>query len=450
MPNTLPTETILETGEYIFSVSELNQSVKQYLEQHFDRIWILGEISNLSTPRSGHIYFTLKDQQAQIRCAFFRRQQHRLNMTLEDGLMVLASARPSLYCERGDYQLLIEQIQLYGEGQLQQQYQQLKQKLQQQGLFDNQHKRPLPKWPKRLGLITSPTGAAIQDVLSILKRRFPLLPITLYASSVQGEQAAMQLIAAIEYANQDNRCDVLLLTRGGGAIEDLWPFNDEQLAHCIFNSNIPIISAVGHEIDFTIADFVADQRAPTPSAGAELLSPDQDQLQQQLDRFQQRIQHSMQQQLLRYQYLLKDKQSRLIHPRALIQQQKQQFIFAKQQLTQAMQYYVANKTHRVNTQRQRLLAFPWQKIQAHYQQILLQTTQRLKHSMRQQLEAKKQQLIQSSQQLHDISPLNTLKRGYAVLEDPQQNTLIHSVKQIQPKQTIHVTLQDGRFIAVSE
>lgn len=450
MLNTRPTETILETGEYVFSVSELNQSVKQYLEQHFDRIWILGEISNLSTPRSGHIYFTLKDQRAQIRCAFFRRQQRWLNSQLEDGMMVLVSARPSLYTERGDYQLLIDQVQLHGEGQLQQQYERLKQKLQQQGLFDRQHKHSLPKLPKHLGIITSPTGAAIQDVISVLKRRFPLLPITIYASSVQGEQASAQLIAAIKYANQHKHCDVLLLTRGGGAMEDLWPFNDEQLAYCIFNSDIPIISAVGHEIDFTIADFVADHRAPTPSAGAELLSPDQDELKQQLDHILYRMRDALDKKLQHNQHLLKDRQNRLIHPKALIQQQKQQVTFAKQQLIQAMQYYLANKAYEMNTRRNTLMAFPWQKIQAHHKQVLQQTTQRLQHNMQQQLHMKNQKLTQISQQLHDISPLNTLKRGYAILEEAQQNTLISSVKQIKSQHEIKITLQDGEFSAICQ
>ena len=258
------------------TVSQLNRQAKTLLEQGLARLWVEGEISNIARPASGHVYFTLKDKSAQIRAAFFRQRQRGPTISFKDGDQVLVYGRVSLYEARGDYQLIVEQIEPAGEGALKRQFEVLKKKLAAEGLFDEDRKQELPELPTRIGVITSPTGAAIRDIVSILGRRFPSIPIVIYPSAVQGDAAPQELITALATAIRRDECDVLILARGGGSLEDLWAFNDEQLARAIAESPIPIISAVGHEVDFTIADFVADLRAPTPSGAAELVVPDRE------------------------------------------------------------------------------------------------------------------------------------------------------------------------------
>ncbi|MFT7300588.1 MAG: exodeoxyribonuclease VII large subunit, partial [Porticoccus sp.] len=256
------------------TVSQLNRRIRQLLETHLPLVWVEGELSNFSRPGSGHWYLTLKDGQAQARCAMFRNRNSLVQFRPDNGTHVLVRCRVSLYEGRGDFQLIIEHMEEVGYGALQRQFDELKHRLSKEGLFLDTHKQSLPSLPNRIGIITSPTGAAIHDILSILKRRFPAIPVTVYPCVVQGSGAAEQLADSIMLANEDNRCDVLVVGRGGGSLEDLWAFNEEILARAIYNSDIPIISAAGHEVDFTIADFVADYRAPTPSAAAEILSPD--------------------------------------------------------------------------------------------------------------------------------------------------------------------------------
>ena len=262
----------------IFSVSELNRTVSQLFETQFPLLWVEGEISNFARPASGHWYLTLKDRQAQVRCAMFRNSNLRVNFTPANGSQVLVRCRVSLFEGRGDYQLIVEHMEEAGFGALQRQFDELKQKLANEGLFSPQQKKPLPTSINHIGIVTSPTGAAINDILSVLQRRFPSIKVTIFPTAVQGEQAAAQIVQAIANANRytlnDRTCDALIVGRGGGSLEDLWPFNEEIVARAIAASTIPIVSAVGHEIDFTIADFVADLRAATPSAAAELLSPD--------------------------------------------------------------------------------------------------------------------------------------------------------------------------------
>ena len=260
----------------IFSVSELNRTVRQLLETHLPLLWVEGEISNFARPASGHWYLTLKDGQAQVRCAMFRNSNMRVNFKPANGTQVLVRCRVGLYEGRGDYQLIIEHMEEAGFGALQRQFEILKQKLVSEGLFASEHKQEMPSSVRHVGVVTSPTGAAVKDILAVLKRRFPAIKVSIFATAVQGEQAAGQIISAIESANHQAQCDVLIVGRGGGSLEDLWPFNEESVARAMFASKIPVISAVGHEVDFTIADFVADLRAPTPSAAAELISPDGD------------------------------------------------------------------------------------------------------------------------------------------------------------------------------
>ena len=270
--------TIDTPQRQILSVSQLNRQTRQLLETHLPLIWVEGELSNFACPASGHWYFSLKDEQAQVRCAMFRNRNSRVRLPSGgrpgNGLQVLVRCRVSLYEGRGEFQLIVEHMEEAGLGALQRRFEQLKNKLDSEGLFTTEHKQPLPALPRRIGVITSPTGAAIQDILQVLQRRFAAIPVTIYPTAVQGQEAIAGLTHAIEQANDHGSCDVLIVGRGGGSMEDLWAFNEESVARAIFASDIPIISAVGHEVDFTIADFVADQRAPTPSAAAELLSPD--------------------------------------------------------------------------------------------------------------------------------------------------------------------------------
>jgi exodeoxyribonuclease VII large subunit len=274
------TEAFTAQGESldIYTVTRLNREARIILEGSFPPIWVQGEISNLSRPSSGHIYFSLKDQHSQVRCAMFRNRNIALKFTPENGMLVLARVNVSLYEDRGEFQLIIERMEPAGDGVLQREFEELKQRLFKEGLFSEEHKKPIPFMAKTVGVITSPTGAAIRDILSILKRRFPAIKIIIYPAAVQGEGAADQIIAGILTAEQRKECDALILTRGGGPLEDLWAFNNEKLARTIYQCSIPIVTGIGHEIDFTIADFVADHRAATPSAAAEMVSPDQFQI----------------------------------------------------------------------------------------------------------------------------------------------------------------------------
>ncbi|HEV2613314.1 MAG TPA: exodeoxyribonuclease VII large subunit [Gammaproteobacteria bacterium] len=305
-----------EIAEPIYSVSQLNSEIRDFLENQVMPLWITGEISNFACPSSGHWYFTLKDAQASIRCALFKPKSRGITVIPENGAQVLLHGRVSLYTPRGDYQFIADYLEAAGDGLLQKKFNLLKEKLLQEGLFEAIHKKPIPKWPSTIGVVTSPTGAAIHDILHVLNRRFPMIKIIIYPTSVQGASAAAEITQAINTANQQKLCDVLIVGRGGGSLEDLWPFNEESVARAIFNSELPIVSAVGHEVDTTIADFVADLRAPTPSAAAELLSPDQTELNnilekmtarlknllnqtsrnitQQLDHFEQKIKRAMQ------------------------------------------------------------------------------------------------------------------------------------------------------------
>ena len=260
--------------EQVYTVSELNRLARQLLEQDLPRMWVSGEISNLARPASGHLYFSLKDERAQIRCALFRGASRGGTFVPENGMQVLARGRVSLYEPRGDYQLIVDHLEPAGEGLLRRRLEELKQKLAAAGLFDPARKRPLPTLPKAIGVITSPSGAAVRDIVHILKRRFPAIPVIIYPVQVQGEQAKFDIVKAFETAARRAECEVLILARGGGSLEDLWAFNEEIVAQAIADCPIPVVSGVGHEIDFTIADLVADVRAPTPSGAAELVVPD--------------------------------------------------------------------------------------------------------------------------------------------------------------------------------
>ena len=329
-------------NDNIYSVSQLNQSVRVILEGQLGLVWLMGEISNFSQPVSGHWYLTLKDENAQVRCAMFRMKNLRVTFRPQNGMQVLVRAAVSLYEPRGDYQLIIESMHPAGEGLLQQQFEALKLKLAAEGLFAQNLKKTIPHFCQSVGVITSKTGAALQDILHILQRRDPSLKVVIYPTSVQGKEATAEIAQMIELANRRNEVDVLIVGRGGGSLEDLWCFNEETVARAIFNSVLPVISAVGHETDVTIADFVADVRAPTPSAAAELVSRDQGELLQQLSYKQQRLEMALDRLFTRKNQQLQRLALRLQnqHPQAQLRGQRQHITQLEYRLHTAMRLKV--------------------------------------------------------------------------------------------------------------
>ncbi|OTA16067.1 exodeoxyribonuclease VII large subunit [Xenorhabdus vietnamensis] len=435
---------LIPTNTGIFSVSRLNQTVRQLLELEMGRIWLSAEMSNFSQPSSGHWYFTLKDERAQIRAAMFRSHNLRATFRPQNGQQVLVRAQITLYEPRGDYQLVVESIQPAGDGLLQQQFEVLKQKLTAEGLFDQIHKKSLPSPAKRLGVITSASGAALHDILNILKRRDPSLPIVVYPTAVQGTEAPLQIIRAIELANARQECDVLIVGRGGGSLEDLWCFNNEHVARAIFQSQIPIVSAVGHETDVTIADFIADLRAPTPSAAAELVSRNQIELLRQIQSLQQRQEMAMD-------YFLAQKQrvfSVLLHR---LQQQRPDLRLARQQnhltelrqkLTDSFLHCLKQNSVAYEKLSQRLLQIhPERKIQR-YSQSIQQFDFRLKQAVERQLGRYREKFAVSCSRMEAVSPLATLSRGYSISE-VSDGKLLKQVKQIKTGDMLKTRLQDG-------
>ena len=345
-------------GRDVFSISRLNAEVRSVLEGSFPLLWVEGEISNLAAPRSGHLYFSLKDAHAQVRCALFRAKRQLLRVEPANGDQVLVRARVAFYEPRGDFQLIIEHLEPAGAGSAQREFEALKKRLQAEGLFDAERKRPLPGFPRRLGVITSPSGAAIRDVLKVLRRRAPQLAVTIFPAQVQGKGAADDLLAALNAALQRADCDLLLLTRGGGSLEDLAAFNDERLARAIAAAGIPVVSAVGHEIDFTISDFVADRRAPTPSAAAELISPDTQALVRAVGKFSQRLGKTLRRRLQLDRMRLNGLEGRLRRaaPAVRLQQQQQLVDRLDLRLTRAMRDRLANRRAALALQSRRLSA----------------------------------------------------------------------------------------------
>jgi exodeoxyribonuclease VII large subunit len=390
----------MNTGE-IFSISALNQTARLLLEEGLGTIWVQGEISNFSAPSSGHWYFSLKDADAQVRAAMFINKNRCINFAPKNGMQVLALAQVSLYENRGEYQLIIEKLESVGQGTLQLEFERLRRTLAEQGLFDNKHKKSLPPLPQCIGLITSATGAALQDMLQVLKRRAPHIAIIIYPAAVQGLQAAPQLIAALQTANYRKECEVLIIARGGGSLEDLWPFNEESLVRAVFASTIPIISGVGHEIDFTLCDLAADVRAPTPSAAAELVSIDQQELSSQLHYLQQKLTDLLQQKIQALQQECSHLAKRLKHPKDYLQQLKQQVDFYELHIKQLIEAKLDTQRHTLSLH---------------------------------------------SQALHNLSPLNILTRGYAIALD-EQARVVSSIAQLKPNAKIALRLQDGQVEA---
>ncbi|MDF4512487.1 exodeoxyribonuclease VII large subunit [Vibrio parahaemolyticus] len=410
-----------KTNQNIFTVSRLNAEVRLLLENEMGIVWLVGEISNFSAPVSGHWYLTLKDSRAQVKCAMFRGNNRRVTFKPANGNQVLVKARLSLYEPRGDYQLIIESMQPEGDGRLQQEFEELKMKLAAEGLFAQTNKLPLPEHPKRVGIITSKTGAALYDILDVLKRRDPSLPVVIYPTMVQGDDAAIQIAQAIGRANSRNECDVLIVGRGGGSLEDLWCFNNEILARTIAASQIPIISAVGHEVDMTIADFVADVRAPTPSAAAELVSRDNSHKDQSLVAKQHKLASAM-----RY-YLSQQKQqsAQLLHrlerqhPSYQLQRQSQQLDELDMRLRRAMQRFIDTRQQAVERKHHRLQLNSPVKHLAQQKSRLERVEHKLLDAMDRKLLTMRHQLAIAAEKLDTVSPLATLKRGYSITQTDQ-------------------------------
>ncbi len=428
----------------IFTVSRLNQTVRLLLEQEMGQVWISGEISNFTQPSSGHWYFTLKDDTAQVRCAMFRNSNRRVTFRPQHGQQVLVRANITLYEPRGDYQIIVESMQPAGEGLLQQKYEQLKAKLSAEGLFDQQYKQPLPAPAHCVGVVTSKTGAALHDILHVLKRRDPSLPVIIYPTAVQGDDAPGQIVRAIELANARRECEVLIVGRGGGSLEDLWSFNDERVARAIFASTIPVVSAVGHETDVTIADFVADLRAPTPSAAAEVVSRNQLELLRQLQNGQQRLEMAMD-------YFLAERARRFTQLQHRLHQQHPQLRLARQQtvlerLRQRMNVALEGQLKRATLRQQRVAQRlnqqnPQPKIYR-AQTRIQQLEYRLAENLRARLSSTRERFGNAVTHLEAVSPLSTLARGYSVTT-ATDGKVLKQTQQVKAGDVLTTRLSDG-------
>lgn len=445
--NTTTTLTLQEPP--IFTVSAFNREVKMLLEGNFPYVWIEGEISNFASPQSGHWYFSLKDHAAQVRCAMFKGSLRKLDFIAKDGMHVLIKAKASLYENRGDYQLIAESMEERGEGKLKRAFEELKKKLELEGLFDNQYKKPLPIFPKTIGIITSTTGAAIRDILNVLKRRFSLSSVIIYPTLVQGKEAHPQIVNAIEIANQRNECEVLILARGGGSLEDLWPFNEESVARAIFKSTLPIISGVGHEIDFTIADFVADKRAPTPSAAAELSVPDTQELlnairkqQQILGKF---IKECLQKKIQEADWL--EKRLQHLHPKKQLMEKYEKLQIHKSNLLRIQnQIFSRLKTVLKQAQLSLIKVSPVNQVYLS-KQILQKEEEKINVIMNNKIYALNLNLAELASKMDTLSPLATLKRGYGIALD-NQHRVIKSIENVKIDDTITVKLDQGSLFCL--
>lgn len=428
----------------VYTVTRLNGEVRQLLESELGRVWLEAEISNFSAPSSGHWYLTLKDNQAQIRSAMFKGKNRSVTFRPANGQQVLVKGSISVYEPRGDYQLIIDSMLPAGDGLLAQQYEALKMKLAGEGLFAVDTKRPLPSHIQRIGIITSPTGAAIRDVLHVLKRRDPSIEVIIYPSAVQGEHADKSLCHAIMQANDRNEVDVLLLTRGGGSLEDLWCFNSEALAHTIYNSALPIVSAVGHEVDTTISDYVADLRAPTPSAAAELLSNDaiskRDKLNVAMNRLRQGWQH--------YRLTQQQRFSQLEHklhrqdPKRRLQQYEQRFDEIQLRLESSINARLSSLTMHSQGLAHRLAQqSPRNRLQLE-QSRLNYLNQKLNKALQTQLSDANKALVYAAHQLETVSPLATLSRGYSITLDAKGG-VVHKVDDVSVGDRLTTKLVDG-------
>jgi exodeoxyribonuclease VII large subunit len=427
----------------VLTVSQLNGRARVLLEDVFSNIWVEGEISNLARPASGHVYFTLKDSGAQVRCALFRNNAARVRQALKDGLAVKVRGKVSLFEGRGDYQLILDTVEPAGDGALRLAFDALKEKLSAEGLFSAERKVPLPAHPQRIGIISSPTGAVIRDIISVFRRRAPQVQLTLIPTAVQGREATAQIVRALKLADARG-FDALILARGGGSLEDLWCFNEEAVARAVDACVTPIVSAVGHETDVSISDFVADVRAPTPSAAAELLAPDSSHLIRQVDSLHRRLVMRMRDRLMRDRLRLEGMARRLRHPGERLRQQAQRLDDLDMRMRRAFE-------RQLNTRRERLIRLETRLAGQHpgrqlalLRQRLDSLAERLPRAMREGLKNRRLQLHSQMQTLHVVSPLATLGRGYSILLDERGNAIRHAA-QTHTGQRLKARLGEGEL-----
>jgi len=435
----------------IYSVSRLNREVRVLLERGFGSLWLEAEISNFARPSSGHWYFSLKDATAQVRCAMFRQRNMLCTFTARDGQKVLVRARIGLYEPRGEYQLIVDHMEDAGLGALKRQFEELSAKLAQEGLFAADRKRPLPLLPRRIGIITSPTGAAVRDILHVLARRFPAASVLIYPVPVQGAAAAAEIVAALELAGRRAECDVLILARGGGSLEDLWAFNDERLARAIVACPIPVITGIGHEIDFTIADFAADVRAPTPSAAAELVVPDAEEWLNAFVQFGARLQRGVRRRLQEHRARLRWLTGRaaLVSPAARLSAQAQRLDELEQSMVRALRRRLQEHRERLRwlTGRAALVS-----PSARLTQQLLRLenlNQRLYRAWRQVISSRREKLQPLIRTLNAVSPLATLERGYAIVSI-EGGQILRNAVDAKPGTIIEARLAQGSVRAKVE
>ncbi len=437
----------------ILTVSQLNNNIKLLFEETFDFIWVEGEVSNLRRPQSGHVYFTLKDDKSQIKAVFFRQfggYKQRTNFELEEGLSVLCRARLNVYLPRGEYQLVIESVEPLGVGALQKAFEQLKAKLLAEGLFDERYKKSIPFLPKKIGVVTSPTGAVIKDILNITKRRFPAADILIAPVRVQGDEAAAEIIQALRNLQFYGAVDVIVIARGGGSLEDLAPFNDEVLAREIFRSSIPVVSAVGHETDFTICDFVADLRAPTPSAAAELIVPEWMELTEKINIFKQRLIAGYCRHLKSRRDKIAGLQERLKDPRRFLINLQIHLDDLRERLGAALHH---EKQNQYNDLRQLELRLRHQSParQINEKKILLKNIQKdIFNNFSYYIAVLKEKLQKNSAILESLSPLGVLQRGYSITRSMGSGMIVRQANALNVGEDVNVQLARGNFNAKIE
>lgn len=430
----------LEEKSRVLRVSELNIAIKRLLESEVPLIWVRGEISNLVKAASGHCYFSLKDDQAQVRCVMFRHKSQLLDAPIVNGQQVEVLAVATLYEQRGDFQLTVEQLRPAGLGLLYERFAQLKSRLEREGLFAADRKRVLPRFPRRVGIVTSPQAAALRDVLATLRLRLPGVPVVLYPAPVQGTGSADRIAQAIAIANQRAECDVLIVCRGGGSIEDLWSFNEEVVARAIAASTIPVVSGVGHETDFTIADFVADERAPTPTAAAQRVVPDRQALLRELGDLMQHLQRAQRNRLQNAMQTVDYLQRRLVHPAQQLQRQSQQLVQLHRRMLRAQDYGRQRRQWRWLALAQRLQAASGE--HERMQDRLDNLAQRLVSSMRTTQGREALRLDSVARHLVYLDPKQVLARGYSMVQD-ERGAVVSDASKLAPDETLRVTFAHG-------
>ncbi len=433
--------SIPEITHKIITVSDLNSNVKSTLEKKFPLLWIQGEISNFKQYSSGHWYFSLKDANAQVRCVMFKHKNQYIDWLPKEGMQVELFALVTLYEIRGDYQLNVETIRRAGRGSLFEAFEKLKKRLEKEGLFNPLLKQQLPIFPRQIGIITSPATAALHDVISTLRRRNPMLPIAIYPTLVQGNDAAANIAATIGRVSKRQECDVLIICRGGGSIEDLWAFNEEIVVRSIVACTIPIVCGIGHETDFTIADFVADKRAPTPTGAAEIVSPDRETLQLQLNKHYQKLHHVIQRQIEDRMQKIDLLTHRHTHPGDRIQNQIIHLKHIQERLAWCSTHLLEKQNYIISTYQQRICALrqdPSQFI-AHHNRL----SERLQHTITYYIEAMKTKMKHQKVQLEHLNPQSILNRGYSITYSAQ-GSIIHKANQVRPNEKIKVKFAQGQ------